>query len=483
MNSAAGSPADLIEKATKREDGEDFPPEAFAYVPDPELPSTWKLRLWDSLEQRETPAQVGRAVAALGPGGFRGNRVQIPSEDLEEVRRNVLAAWNRVNPDADPEDVPAILKGWDYEMKDDDEMGNDGEIDPLDELLDAYQSFVRMGQGDLADATMGLIHDLQALMLGVERSAYITAKNHGYSNPVACLSQAFLGLLMYQDAQEIRSKILALIDQAAGALFAQRTEEGQGNEEMVSEGAPGDYRMVRREIREEEGQFCVYSETGRAFGCYQSRDRAVERLAQIEQFAAQLNKQSVQELVTWHERAHQVGTVTEAIKTVHDLVEDELEVIHSLAYPYTISQAEKVAMIESPTGSLITKAAEYRYTLGPAYVPNREDAHGEWADDETLQKAMWDWVRAGDRSIYLQHSDKVAGEMVEMLTWPFPIEADMGVPNQGVSKFMFPANTPFLGVVWEPWAWDLVKSGQLRGYSIGGAAQRVEADLPDEALL
>ncbi|MEC9058100.1 MAG: hypothetical protein VX410_01025, partial [Actinomycetota bacterium] len=35
---------------TKREDGEDFPAEAFAYVPDPEKPSTWKLRLWDSLD-------------------------------------------------------------------------------------------------------------------------------------------------------------------------------------------------------------------------------------------------------------------------------------------------------------------------------------------------------------------------------------------------------------------------------------------------
>ena len=58
--------------ATKREDGQDFPAEAFAFVPDKEKPSTWKLRLWDSLEEKETAAQIGRAVAALGPGGFRG---------------------------------------------------------------------------------------------------------------------------------------------------------------------------------------------------------------------------------------------------------------------------------------------------------------------------------------------------------------------------------------------------------------------------
>jgi hypothetical protein len=96
---------------------------------------------------------------------------------------------------------------------------------------------------------------------------------------------------------------------------------------------------------------------------------------------------------------------------------------------------------------------------------------------------MWDWVRKGDRTIYLQHSDKAAGEMVEMMTMPFPLEAELTVPNQGVTKYTFPADTPFLGVVWEPWAWELVKSGQLRGYSIGGSAKRVEADLPVEATV
>jgi hypothetical protein len=31
--------------------------------------------------------------------------------------------------------------------------------------------------------------------------------------------------------------------------------------------------------------------------------------------------------------------------------------------------------------------------------------------------------------------------------------------------------------VWESWAWELIKAGQLRGYSIGGKARRIEADL------
>ena len=40
---------DPVKKAEmKTEDGVQYPAQAFAYVPDPYKPSTWKLRLWDS---------------------------------------------------------------------------------------------------------------------------------------------------------------------------------------------------------------------------------------------------------------------------------------------------------------------------------------------------------------------------------------------------------------------------------------------------
>ena len=66
------------------------------------------MRLWDSLDEKETVAQVSRAVSALSPSGFRGNRVQIPAEDLASVKAKVRAAWRQVNgPDRE---LPAILK-------------------------------------------------------------------------------------------------------------------------------------------------------------------------------------------------------------------------------------------------------------------------------------------------------------------------------------------------------------------------------------
>ncbi|MBC7336231.1 MAG: hypothetical protein H5U01_08175, partial [Clostridia bacterium] len=97
-------------KPVKTENGMEFPAEAYAYVPDPEKPSTWKLRLWEDPEKKETPRQVGMAVAALSPGGFRGNRVEIPREDLPKVKARVRAAWKKVHPDASDDDLPPVLR-------------------------------------------------------------------------------------------------------------------------------------------------------------------------------------------------------------------------------------------------------------------------------------------------------------------------------------------------------------------------------------
>lgn len=131
--------------------------------------------------------------------------------------------------------------------------------------------------------------------------------------------------------------------------------------------------------------------------------------------------------------------------------------------------------------NFVSKAiAEKRYTLGPMYIPDSIDAQGEWTDAEELQKAVWKYVQSGDRRIRLQHNrDVVAGEWVECMAWPYPVEVPMMHPDGTADVTEFPANTVFLGVIWDDWAWDMVKSGSLKGYSIGGAAARVLADLPE----
>jgi hypothetical protein len=130
---------------------------------------------------------------------------------------------------------------------------------------------------------------------------------------------------------------------------------------------------------------------------------------------------------------------------------------------------------------LLAKAMdeEKRYTLAPWYVPDVLDAHDEWTDKEEVQKAFWDYLKRDDRSIRLQHNmDITAGEWVEGLTWPHAVTVPIKHP-EGDTEVTFPAGTPFLGVIWEPWAWQLIKDGEIRGLSIGGRGRRMEADPED----
>jgi hypothetical protein len=143
-----------------------------------------------------------------------------------------------------------------------------------------------------------------------------------------------------------------------------------------------------------------------------------------------------------------------------------------------MSTTKDIAGIFKATG-------EMQYTLGPWYIPDAYDAHGEWTDQQELQTALWGYMKNADRQIRLQHNlEVIAGECVEALAWPYPVNVPMlNVDTGEMVEHEFPEGTVFMGVVWQDWAWDLVKEGKIRGYSMGGAGQRVTVDLPTEDAL
>lgn len=104
LQAAAG--ISLAKAAGKTEDGKTFLASDYAYVPDPEKPSTWKLRLTSTPGGEPDSQIVGAAVAALGEG-FRGNKVEIPETDLASVKNKVRQAWKKLHPDDEP---PKVLK-------------------------------------------------------------------------------------------------------------------------------------------------------------------------------------------------------------------------------------------------------------------------------------------------------------------------------------------------------------------------------------
>lgn len=112
-------------------------PEDWAYKPDLKSPSTWRLDISDA-------HHVGGAMAALGPGGFRGQQVDIPAQDRGKVKAAVLRAWRKFNPDK--KEVPEVLKG--VTMTIEDLTAKVGEMETL--LADATK------RADAAEAVLKL---------------------------------------------------------------------------------------------------------------------------------------------------------------------------------------------------------------------------------------------------------------------------------------------------------------------------------------
>ena len=71
--------------------------------------------------------------------------------------------------------------------------------------------------------------------------------------------------------------------------------------------------------------------------------------------------------------------------------------------------------------------------------------------------------------------DAVAGKCYMVM--PVEFTTTVTKADGTTAQHTYPAGTPFLGVKWEPYAWELIKAGKLRGYSIGGSSERILVDL------
>jgi hypothetical protein len=89
-------PADVMTK-----DG--LPADAFAYVPDPTLPSTWGLRIDDHMH-------TVAAADALGPLGFHGQKYAVPAHHRDYVVEKVREAYARFFPTRTAAEYPEAIR-------------------------------------------------------------------------------------------------------------------------------------------------------------------------------------------------------------------------------------------------------------------------------------------------------------------------------------------------------------------------------------
>jgi hypothetical protein len=191
------------------------------------------------------------------------------------------------------------------------------------------------------------------------------------------------------------------------------------------------------------------------------------------------------EVANGKDKKDSIVPMTEEASALWDKMIKEVAEVRAEGYGLEIPfEMPDVEIIESTTGLAkfeVSKALdEKQFTLGPMYIPNQLDAHNEWTDDSELQQAVWKYVQSGDRRIRLQHNrDVVAGQWVEIMTLPYQTQVPMLKADGTTQPINFPQNTVFLGVIWEDWAWDKIKKGEIRGYSIGGRAERMYVDLDE----
>ena len=142
----------------------------------------------------------------------------------------------------------------------------------------------------------------------------------------------------------------------------------------------------------------------------------------------------------------------------------------------------------SGSTSFRIKDSDKRYTFSVLYVASHDeakpvlDAHNEYMTDEHIMDSVHQYVRSGDRRIFIQHQPqgKVGGEWVELSTWPQEATVEFQDNTGNKRKATIPAGSAWMGIIWEPWAWQMVKSGEINGLSFGGWAQVESSEIEED---
>ena len=432
------------EVPTKRENGMDFPAQAYAYVPDPAEPATWALRVWETPELRETRAQIGQATRNLGS-------VRIPPQDVGMAQAGIRDALARLR----EREAAGLAK----ETFVPPEGVQQAAARALDWIREGHAGggFTDVGRARAAQLARGdavsedTIRRISAYLSrhqGDSRAEGFSAGEDGFPSPGRVAWDAWGG----DAAVSWATSIVERLDRAEkdDSLLTVRQRMMYEQYELVADifgpwdggvGPDGAHYMAPADNPFAEKGLncanCVFYEGGG--GC--------------EILSMPVEPDGVCKL--W--------IIPEAAVTVQA----------------DTGQAKAI----SRDGRFLQKEAAQRFTLGPLYVPDFMDAHGEWTDADELQQAVWGWVQSGNRTIYLQHDREVrAGEWVEVMTMPQPWTVQMmGGDGTPVGEVTYPTGTVFLGVIWDEGPWRDILAGNLRGYSIGGFSDRVMADLPTDA--
>ena len=92
----------------RHEVGSGWPSTAFAYVGDHSDPTTWKLRMVESVASGITKNQLAKVSAYLSPGGYAGKKITLPASALPTVRLRIREAYRAIG--TEESEMPKWIK-------------------------------------------------------------------------------------------------------------------------------------------------------------------------------------------------------------------------------------------------------------------------------------------------------------------------------------------------------------------------------------
>lgn len=120
---------------------------------------------------------------------------------------------------------------------------------------------------------------------------------------------------------------------------------------------------------------------------------------------------------------------------------------------------------------VIKSSAARQYTLSVGYaayasdVAVARDGHIDFASEEEIEKAAWDYLASGP-AVGLKHADgsEGAGKIVESYIYRGP---DWNVEDQVIKSGDW-----LIGTIWSDEAWAAIERGEITGTSMQGSAKR-----------
>ncbi len=135
-------------------------------------------------------------------------------------------------------------------------------------------------------------------------------------------------------------------------------------------------------------------------------------------------------------------------------------------------------ILRAQAPQFVKAVAEKRFVLGIAYQAGRDplirrgsDGRRDYFTADELEKAAWSFMAGDGLQIGVEHVDGTVGlaRPAESFIWRWPPQAMAAIDG---SEVVVKTGDWLLGAVCTPLAWDLVKSGQVTGWSPQGRAKR-----------